>query len=1284
MGGADFAIGTGASQEITLEWADPNLSNIIRWEYQHRVKGSNDNWGLTLIGTDPNLRSHTFSRTLTQDESYEFRVKAVRTGGHNNVVPVQVWVKISPSTQGSNKLTQTVSGLEHDKTYTFRLRAVNAIGVGASVSKTALPVAGVPGAPSLTAASGADGEVTLTWTKNSDGRWVDRWKYSTDNGANFTAVPDSGDATRSYTVDDLTNGTTYNFKVRGVNSAGNGTASAAASAEPLAKPSKPSGLSITAGHKQAALSWTASTDASTTGYGYQYLLWQVGDDGVEAVPGNAQVTLSWEDPSDSTITKWQYRKKSGQADYPATSPFGWTDVPSSGATTTSYTVASLTNGKTYAFQVRAFKGGAGQPALLEVRATPTSAGGWVNVGGSDEDTDSHTVTNLVNGRSYKARIRAVNNARPSGVGPASDAVKFSTIPAKPSGFSASGGNTQVTLSWTDPANSTITKWQARQWPGSLADFVVGKGAGTEVSLEWTGPSNSSVTKWQYSTDGSTWTDISSSDKDTRSHTVTANLTSGTRFTYQVRGFISSNNTVAATGLKAWATVSSSATATSHVVTGLVNGVAYKFRLRAVNASGVGVASNEVAPSLYPAKPANLTAEPGDQLVVLVWDDPDDSSITKYQYQQKAGQGNYGSWTNIANSGASTTSYTVGSLTNSTQYSFKVRAVNREGGSDRFGAASSEASATPIPVPSQPAGLTASASGTTVTLGWTETTDSDIKGWEYRQKAGSAAWGNWTAIQGSTSSTKSLTRSGLDAGKVYYFRVRAVNTSDVAGPGSAVASAATTPLKPTGLAASAGVRQVALSWTSPGYSSITKWQYLLREVGSGGLTGVPGNAQVALSWTNPNDSSITKWQYRKQESGQAYDSWTDVPSSNASTTSYTVTSLTNGKAYAFEVRAYKSGQGQTALDEVEATPTADGGWADMSPSSASTRTFNVTGLDSDTSYGFRIRSVNPAGKSPASDEVKVTLPDEPDAPKNLTATKTYNQASDNFTITLNWTVQSPVDNTILGWEYRAASAGTDMNTVSWTSVPGSDKDTRSYVIPYGLTGAGYSFQVRAHNTSGGGTASAVATVHLTPKTPRLTNAKKTFVPAGPSALVSSYSVKLTWDALSPADESIDNWEFRVAYGEEDTTDAEWTSRLDKAFWKKATGTSSTSTTYTVTGLSSTREEYRFQVRAVNVAGGGPASNAEEASLRPDPPGSFTAKLVAQSPKQATMTWANPNDPSITKYQYRLIEGNLAALADDEQVTLIWQKPAKHHPTSSRWQYRQKEGTASLRRLEGHIR
>ena len=82
----------------------------------------------------------------------------------------------------------------------------------------------------------------------------------------------------------------------------------------------------------------------------------------------------------------------------------------------------------------------------------------------------------------------------------------------------------------------------------------------------------------------------------------------------------------------------------------------------------------------PAAVTNLAAVAGDQHVTLSWSNPNDASITRYQYRQSTDSGRNWSpdWTNIANSDSSTTSYTVTSLTNGTKYTFEMRAVNATG------------------------------------------------------------------------------------------------------------------------------------------------------------------------------------------------------------------------------------------------------------------------------------------------------------------------------------------------------------------------------------------------------------------------------------------------------------------------------------------------------------------------------------------------------------------------------------------------------------------------------
>lgn len=87
----------------------------------------------------------------------------------------------------------------------------------------------------------------------------------------------------------------------------------------------------------------------------------------------------------------------------------------------------------------------------------------------------------------------------------------------------------------------------------------------------------------------------------------------------------------------------------------------------------------------PAAPTGFGAVAGigSGKIRLTWNNPNDGSITKYQYTINNGA----NWSDISDS---PTSHTVTSLTNGTTYAFKLRAVNGAGP----GAESAEASATP--------------------------------------------------------------------------------------------------------------------------------------------------------------------------------------------------------------------------------------------------------------------------------------------------------------------------------------------------------------------------------------------------------------------------------------------------------------------------------------------------------------------------------------------------------------------------------------------------------------
>ena len=155
---------------------------------------------------------------------------------------------------------------------------------------------------------------------------------------------------------------------------------------------------------------------------------------------------------------------------------------------------------------------------------------------------------------------------------------------------------------------------------------------------------------------------------------------------------------------------------SHTVTGLANSVEHTFLIRPVNStpgptSGSVVATPAAAKA---AKPTGLSAQGGDGQVTLSWNDPNDSSITGYQYRHKEGSGSFGSWTDISGSGPNTVEYTVTGLTNGKTYAFRIRAADNHENSD----ASDEASASTLPV--APANLAAALRATArLSLSWAD-------------------------------------------------------------------------------------------------------------------------------------------------------------------------------------------------------------------------------------------------------------------------------------------------------------------------------------------------------------------------------------------------------------------------------------------------------------------------------------------------------------------------------------------------------------------------------------
>ena len=227
---------------------------------------------------------------------------------------------------GGTATTYTVADLVNGTTYSFEVRALNAVGASPGSGPITATPATVPGAPSGLSASRGNGEVTLRWSAPSDDGGLAVTGYEVHRGDTDTWT-DVGNVT-SRTVTGLSNGTEYTFEVRASNDVGAGAASGPVSETPARLPDAPTGLT--------------------------------------AVAGNGEVTLTWTAPLDkggSAVTGYEVHRSDTDT---------WTDV----GNVTSHAVTGLANGTEYTFKVRAVNDVGAGAASGPASATPNRAPGY--------------------------------------------------------------------------------------------------------------------------------------------------------------------------------------------------------------------------------------------------------------------------------------------------------------------------------------------------------------------------------------------------------------------------------------------------------------------------------------------------------------------------------------------------------------------------------------------------------------------------------------------------------------------------------------------------------------------------------------------------------------------------------------------------------------------------------------------------------------------------------------------------------------------------------------------
>ena len=394
---------------VDLTWTDPSNNTITGWQYQYKTTGNYTAW--QRHGLVPSLARNRQDFRSHRDESAYRPVAPARQRLRRSEVPA------AQAAAGG-------AGMERVDRHPMRIPML----------------AGDAGLLHLHRA----GVKTRSYT------FQIRGVYS--NPESLTA----------FSVRGLTNDAAHTFKIRAINPSGNGDPSnESTAATPKPAPSAPTLTTATPFDAEVALAWTYPSDGAPTDRmeysGDNGATWTVAK--TEVVNSKGQIGFD--------SNNWNVNQ-SFTAKLPAAPP---SDVkitfsqPGATFTPSRLTFTTQNWNTPQTVNVKLLKEPQAEPC-------PICPPGWtpvlpiqyvltINDRQIWDNATSDTATGLTNSTEYTFVVRGVNAY---GNGPASNAIKATPIakPAKPTGFDAAPKHQSAILSWTDPNNDTIAKWQYSQ------------------------------------------------------------------------------------------------------------------------------------------------------------------------------------------------------------------------------------------------------------------------------------------------------------------------------------------------------------------------------------------------------------------------------------------------------------------------------------------------------------------------------------------------------------------------------------------------------------------------------------------------------------------------------------------------------------------------------------------------------------------------------------------------------------------------------------------------------
>ena len=578
-----------------------------------------------------------------------------------------------------------------------------------------------PAAPTINSITAGNAQLSVAFTAPDPGdSAITTYQYSTNAGVTWKTREDAGTTASPLVITNLStaatplvNGTSYSVAIRALNAGGvplPGVASSNTAAIPSTVPNAPTVGVVTASNTQVSWAFTPLSTLATMG--------------------------------GLTVTNYEYSTDGGTT-WTARSPV---------SVTSPVVITGLTNGTTYSLALRAVnpngKGatsalGSGTPVGVPGAPTIssiTSASGSLTVNFTAGSTGGSAITNykyslngaavvtrnpvstasplvisgLTNGTAYTVVLQAVNAI---GTGPSSSAVSGTpaTVPGAPTSPTAVAGSGSATVSWTAPASNggaAISSYTVTSsGPGLTCTSATTSCTVTGLTA---GGGYTFTVKATNSAGSSAASAASASVIPTAAAPGAPTGVAGIAGSGQATLTWSPPSSTGGAAITSYTATASpggttcTTTGTSCVMTGLSNGTAYTFTVKATNSAGTSVASaasSSVTPTtgiVAPGAPAITSVVPGDGVVTISVAAVSGGAPTLYSVISSPGG---------FTCSTTSSSCTIGGLTNGTAYTFTATASNTAGTSSSSAASASvtptaPVSPTPTPTPTETTSLDA--------------------------------------------------------------------------------------------------------------------------------------------------------------------------------------------------------------------------------------------------------------------------------------------------------------------------------------------------------------------------------------------------------------------------------------------------------------------------------------------------------------------------------------------------------------------------------------------------